>query len=83
LSDNCSTDRTRVIEQLKYKADYLYAQRQYAEAVKYYEQLSEIIPPSNSVLTQEVCESRILCLTAKGKSDEAEKSLKEMVWYVW
>jgi tetratricopeptide (TPR) repeat protein len=82
LSDNNSSDNTRVIEQLKYKADYLYAQSKYTEAIKCYEQLSQLIPPSNTVLTQEVCESRVMCLTKLDETEQAETCLKQMVCFI-
>ena len=64
---------------MKYKADYLYAQRKYTEAAKSYEQLLRFIPESNTVLTQEVCESKVMCLMGLEKSDEAKECLEEMV----
>ena len=63
LSENSNTGRTGAIEQLKCKADYYYAQQKYNEAMKCYEQLLPLIPPSNTVLTQEVDESRLICST--------------------
>lgn len=81
LSGNRNADTSRIIEQLKYKADYLYAQMEYSEALKYYEELLPLIPASNTVLRQEVCEARVMSLIKMDATEDAEKCLKEMVQY--
>ena len=67
---------------MKYKADFLYAQGKCSEAIKCYEQLSPLIPASNTTLMQEVCESRIMCLIRLGATEEAATCLDGMVRFI-